>query len=192
MASTAQNAAPAAEQEAAGLTDSAAGQLTTSSFRRTISDRSIQGRSVSLVRNQYPRTTPRVYRLVTLEKLLEDSMEICQLNQQARKAFKKDGSVVKSVDEVGEQETLYISMGEAFGYGVNSPARLKKPSAPPTPLLPRRTIKPPRRPLSLGGTGFGRRSCRSTGSWRRRRGRRRRRSRSRRRQCLRRLIGRSS
>jgi hypothetical protein len=86
-----------------------------------------------LVRNQYPRTKPRVYRLVTLEKLLVESMEICQLNQQARKVFKNDGTIVKSVDDVAEKETLYISMGEAFGYGVTSPARLKKPPPPPSP-----------------------------------------------------------
>jgi hypothetical protein len=121
----------------------------------TVAARSIQGKSVTLIRNQYPRTDPKVYRVITFEKLLADAMELCQLNEQARKVFKADGSRVKSLADISDQDTLYISSGEPFGFGVGSPAKkafapkpaaLAAPSAdatPPAQITPSKSRIPP-------------------------------------------------
>jgi hypothetical protein len=63
-------------------------------------------------------------------------MEFCQLNGQARKLFKADGTIVKSVDDITNQATLYVSAGEVFGFGLVSPGKSKKAAGNGSPKIP--------------------------------------------------------
>lgn len=114
----------------------------------TIADRSIfQGRTISIVRNQWPRGNPRRYRMTSLDKLLVDAVEILSLGAKAKKAFKKDGRAVTSVQDVEDQETLYISCGEAFGFGMPSPVKRKKLPTYEKPVVEQKTPeKTPEKP----------------------------------------------
>jgi hypothetical protein len=112
-----------------------------SSLRRTIADRSIQGKAIFITRNAHPRTTPRLYRLVSFEKLFADAVRICQLNNKAVRAFNADGVAITSVDDVQQQETLFISSGEPFARAASSPSRTRR-TAPPAPA----TARPAREP----------------------------------------------
>jgi hypothetical protein len=124
----------------------------TSSPRKSIGDRSVRGVSIQIVKNQYPRLQPRIYRLVTIEKLLDDSMQILNLNSLGQKVFKADGTPVKTVDEVQEHETLYVSSGEPFGFGMPSAAKRRSPpTSPPPPLSKKKepTPSPPKPPPTI-------------------------------------------
>lgn len=85
--------------------------------KKTIHERSLHGMQIFIARNAYPRTEPKRYILTTFEKLLKDSMNLVGLNDQAKKVFTKDGTLVNSIDGIKEKDLLYISCGEKFGYG---------------------------------------------------------------------------
>jgi hypothetical protein len=70
-------------------------------------------------------------------------MELCQLNEHARKLFNKDGRPIKSADDIADQETLYVSTGEPFGFGVTSAGKPKKAAAPTSPKPPDAPKKEP-------------------------------------------------
>ena len=117
----------------------------------TIADRSIfRGRTIQIVRNQWPRGNPHRYRMTTLDKLLVDAVEILSLGAKAKRAFRKDGTAVNSVDDVEDQEVLYISCGEAFGFAMPSPVKRKKvlPASPSKQAAPQQKTpeKTPEKP----------------------------------------------
>ena len=111
--------------------------------KATIADRTIRcGRTISIVKNQYPRGTPRRYRMTSIPALLVDAVKVLGLTAKATKAFRKDGRVVTSIDDVEDQDTLYISCGEAFNYGMPSPVKRKLPVPAhdkPEPKTPEKT-----------------------------------------------------
>ena len=128
----------ACEESVNSATPSAATSTTTppasppSPTRRAqkIADRQKQGVLVLLVKNAYPRVAPKRYCAMSLEKLLRDAVQILGLTSHAKRAFREDGSVLKSLEELGEMETLYISCGEKFGQGMPSPKKASPTSSP--------------------------------------------------------------
>ena len=113
----------------------------TMSPRGGIHDRSIKGFNVMIARNQYPRSEARRYRLISLEKLLDDAVKTLSLPAKARKIFKSDGTLVTQIEDITERETLYISCGEAFVRAVPSPKR-RSPVASPTTSPTKETASP--------------------------------------------------
>jgi hypothetical protein len=99
--------------------------IITSQQSPTLSSRSIRGKSVFLVRNAYPRTHPRLYRLLTLDKLNEDAIRLCQLSGKPTKLFKTNGTVITSISDISDQETIYVSIGEPF-FKAQSPLTRKQ------------------------------------------------------------------
>lgn len=94
--------------------------------KMSIHERSLHGMRIFIARNAYPRTEPKRYILTTFNKLLSDAMNLVGLNGQAKKVFKKDGTPVNSIEEINENDVLYISSGEKFGYGY-SPVKKQLP-----------------------------------------------------------------
>ena len=101
-------------------------------MKQTIHDRSLKGFSVKIVKNAFPRSQPRRYRLESIEKLLSEALSLLSLPSPAKKIFKEDGAVVKTIDDVAEGDTLYLSCGEKFGYGA-SPVKRPLPKYEPIP-----------------------------------------------------------
>ncbi|KAK8888609.1 hypothetical protein M9Y10_033340 [Tritrichomonas musculus] len=96
-------------------------------LKKTPTNKSVKGKNVYLVKNAYPRNDkPKLYRLVTFENLLKDSVDILFLPSLAKRVFTEDGKAVTSIDEISEKQTLYISCGEKFGLG--SPSPKKRPT----------------------------------------------------------------
>lgn len=82
--------------------------------------RNIQlGVSVHLVKNLYPRGTPKLYRLQKTEdplgKLLSDSEKLLELTNHAKKLFDENGTQITSVDDIEQGKTYFVSAGESFG-----------------------------------------------------------------------------
>ncbi|OHS97624.1 hypothetical protein TRFO_09325 [Tritrichomonas foetus] len=117
-------------QESAADEDSNLSPRSKALKRKSLSQRQAQGILVQVVRNAYPRSDPKRYRLFSLDKLLKESMQLVGLNAQAKKIFNKDGCLVKSIDEVNDGDVLYISSGEKFAYGI-SPVKRQLPKYEP-------------------------------------------------------------
>lgn len=101
---------------------------------KDISTRTLQGLPVLIMKNSYPRGESRRYRLVTLEKLLTDSVQVLGLTSNARKVFTQDGKLVSDIGTIPEHATLLISCGEPFNQGM--PTKKPKARRSESPTLP--------------------------------------------------------
>ncbi|OHT07984.1 hypothetical protein TRFO_23686 [Tritrichomonas foetus] len=98
-------------------------------LRKSLTNRSIQGKTVYLYKNAYPRNLkPKIYRIVNFNEMLKDSVDLLLLPSLPKKVFTEEGKLVNSADDICEKQTLYISCGEKFGFGLNSPKRFGQAS----------------------------------------------------------------
>lgn len=105
-------------------------------IKPNLSDRSIQGIPVYLVKNSYPRDSPKRYRAKDLEKLLLDSEKILSLTSHAKRIYTENGKIISNFDDVVAQTTYYISCGEKFGHGMPSPPKKQATSGIGSPSPP--------------------------------------------------------
>ena len=97
-------------------------------LKKTISERSVQGKTVYIFKNAHPiNDQPLRYRIISFEGLLSESMHLLSLPSQAKKVFTEDGKQVKSFDEIADKQNLYISCGEKFNAGLSQPKKFVPP-----------------------------------------------------------------